>query len=64
LIGNNPVFTLHDKIAVLFGKVVGNQALQFILKGNDAAIGFNAQCMRAVRKDLPVSANAGVYIGL
>lgn len=64
LIGNNPVFALHDKIAVLRGEVMGNQALQFILKGNDAVIGFNAQCMRAVRKGLPVSANAGVYIGL
>ena len=42
LIGNNPVFALHDKIAILLGQIMGNQALQFILKGNDAVIGFNA----------------------
>lgn len=64
LIGDNPVFAFDDKIAVLLGEVMGNQALQFILEGNDAVIGFNAQCMRALRRGLPVSANAGVNIGL
>jgi len=64
LIGDNPVFALDDKIAVLLGEVMGNQALQLILKGNDTVIGFNAFRIRAIRKDLPVSANAGVYIGL
>jgi hypothetical protein len=63
LVGNNVVFTLDDKIAVLFGEVMGNQALQLILKGNDALVGFNTQCMGAVRRGLSVSAGAGVNVG-
>jgi hypothetical protein len=64
LISNNQVFAFYDKIAILFGEIMGNQALQFILKYNDAVIGFNAQCIRAIRRYLPVSANTGVNIGL
>ncbi len=63
LIGNYPVFAFHNKIAILLGEVMGKQALQFILKGNAAVIDFNAQCMRAIRRDLLISANAGVNIG-
>jgi hypothetical protein len=63
LVGNNVVFALDDKVAILLGEVVGNQALQFILKGNGAAVYFNPQCMGAIRKGLSVSANAGVNIG-
>jgi len=41
LVGNNVVFAFDDKIAILLGEVMGNQALQFILKGNGAVISFN-----------------------
>lgn len=63
LVGNNVVFALDDKIAILLGEVMGNQALQVILKGNNAVVGFNAQCMRTVRQGLPISANAWVNVG-
>ncbi len=62
LVGNNVVFAFDDKVAILLGELMGNQALQFILKGNAAVVDFNAQCMRAIRRGLPVSANAGVNI--
>jgi len=64
LVGNNVVFALDDKIAILLGKVMGNRALQFILKGNAALVDFNAQRMRAIRRGLFISANAGVNIGM
>jgi hypothetical protein len=64
LIGNDIVFTLHDEIAILLGEVTGNQTLQFILKCDDAIIGFNSQCMRCLSKDLTISANTWVNIGL
>jgi len=62
LVGNNIVFALDDKIAILFGEVMGNQALQLVLKSNNALVGFNPQCMRAVRWGLSISANAGINI--
>jgi hypothetical protein len=64
LISDNPVFALHDKIAVLLGKVMGNQALQLILKCNGAVIGSNAQRMGAIRRSLSIPANTGVNIEL
>lgn len=42
LIGNNPVFALDDKIAVLLRETMAYPTLQCILKGNDAVVGFNA----------------------
>ncbi len=63
LVGNYVVFALDDKIAILLGEVMGNQALQFILKGNCAVISFNPQCMWLIGRVSPASADAGVNIG-
>jgi len=38
--------------------------LQLILKSDDTVIGFNTQGIKAIRRDLPVSANAWVNIGM
>lgn len=64
LIGDDPVFALDDKIAVLLGKVMTNQALQLVLKGNAALINLDAQRIGTIGQVVPVFANAGVNIGM
>lgn len=48
---------------MLIGQVLRDQALQLILKRNDAIVGFDAQGMRCARRRHFIPADAGINIG-